>query len=73
MIKAALGFLLLLPLASCLAGAAIGATGAVVGTAAGVTGAVVGTTVKTTGRVVGAMIPDGDHHRRHDEDDGDDR
>lgn len=50
--------LLLAPLPSCLAGAAIGA-------AATVTGAVVGAAVKTTGAVVDAAIPDGDK----DEDD----
>ncbi|HVY84144.1 MAG TPA: hypothetical protein VG943_03365 [Caulobacterales bacterium] len=42
-------------LSSCLAGAAIGAAGAVAGAA-----------VKTTGAVVGAAIPDGDDH--HDKD-----
>lgn len=52
--------LLMLPLASCLAGA-------VVGTTVGVAGAVVGTAVKTTGAVIGAAIPDGE-----DEEDEDD-
>ena len=60
--------LLMLPLASCLAGAAIGVAGAATGAAVHVTGAVVGTTVKTAGTVVGAVTPhrdrdkDPDHH-----------
>jgi ABC-type methionine transport system permease subunit len=45
MLKALASLLLVLPLASCLVGAAIGATGAVVGAAVGATGAVVGATV----------------------------
>jgi len=64
MVKALVGLLLMLPLASCLAGAAIGATGAVVGAAVGVTGAVAGATVKTTGAVIDAATPGDD-----DEDD----
>lgn len=60
MIKALAALLLMLPLASCLAGA-------VVGTTVGVAGAVVGTAVKATGAVVDAVIPDGDD----DEDDDD--
>jgi hypothetical protein len=40
-------------LSGCLAGAAIGAAGAVVGTTANVA-------VKTTGAVIGAVTPDGD-------------
>lgn len=40
-------------LSGCLAGAAIGAAGAVVGTTATVA-------VKTTGAVIGAVTPDGD-------------
>jgi hypothetical protein len=60
----ALALLLLAPmLASCLAGAAIGAAGAVVGAA----GTVAGAAVKVTGAVVGAVIPDG-----KDEEDEDD-
>ena len=60
--------LLMLPLASCLAGAAISTAGAAAGAAVHVTGAVVGTTVKTAGAVVGAVTPhndrdkDPDHH-----------
>lgn len=60
--------LLMSPLASCLAGAAIGAAGATAGAAVHVTGAVVGATVKTAGAVVGAASghhnrdKDGDHH-----------
>jgi hypothetical protein len=60
MIKVLAALLLMLPLASCLAGA-------VVGTTVGVAGAIVGTAVKTTGAVVDAVIPDGD-----DEEDEDD-
>jgi hypothetical protein len=60
MMKALGSLLVVLPLASCLAGAAIGATGAVVGAAVGVTGAVVGTTVKTTGAVIDAATPGDD-------------
>lgn len=56
--------LLMLPLASCLAGAAIGTAGAAAGAAVHVTGAVVGATVKTTGAVVGAVTP----HRDRDKD-----
>lgn len=60
-------FLLTVPLASCLAGAAISATGHVVGAAVGATGAVVGTTVKTTGAVVDAVTPgDDDEDERRD-------
>lgn len=58
MIKTMAALLLVVPLASCLAGAAVG-------TAVNVTGAVVGAGVKTTGAVIGAVIPDGDD----DEDD----
>jgi hypothetical protein len=68
MIRTIAVILLMLPLSSCLAGAAISATGAVVGAAVGVTGAVVGATVKTTGAVVDAAIPDGDD-KDDDEDD----
>jgi hypothetical protein len=61
----AFALLLFAPLlASCLAGAAIGAAGAVVGT----TGAVVGAAVKVTGAVVGAVIPNG-KDEEEDEDD----
>lgn len=60
MLKALASLLLVLPLASCLVGAAVGATGAVVGAAVGVTGAVVGTTVKAGGAVVDAVIPGDD-------------
>jgi hypothetical protein len=66
MLKALASLLLALPLMSCLAGAAISATGAVVGAAVDVAGAVVGTTVKATGAVVGAAIPDGGDDE-HDE------
>lgn len=66
MIRAFATLLLLAPLAGCLVGTAIGATGAVVGAAVGVTGAVVGATVKTTGAVAGAIIPGDDNE---DEDD----
>ena len=68
MIRAIAIALLMLPLASCLAGAAIGVAGAATGAAVHVTGAVVGTTVKTAGAVVGAVSPhndrdkDPDHH-----------
>jgi hypothetical protein len=58
--------LLMLPLASCLAGAAIHAAGATAGAAVGVTGAVVSTTVKTTGAVAGAVLPHDDHDKGHD-------
>lgn len=57
--------LLMLPLASCLAGAAIGVAGATAGAAIGVTGAVVSTTVKTTGAVVGTALPHDDHDKDH--------
>lgn len=60
MIRALATLLLMAPLAGCLVGAAVGATGAVVGAAVGVTGAVVGATVKTTGAVVGAVLPGDD-------------
>ena len=53
--------LLMLPLASCMAGAAIGVAGAATGAALHVTGAVVGATVKTAGAAVGAVTP---HHDR---------
>ena len=59
--RALAALLLMLPLASCLAAAAVGA-------AVEVTGAVVGTAVKTTGAVIDAAVPDGDD----DKDDGDD-
>ena len=50
---------MMLPLASCLAGAAIGVAGAATGAAIHVTGAAVGATVKTGG----AVTP---HHRDKD-------
>jgi hypothetical protein len=53
--------LLMTPLASCLAGAAIGVAGATAGAAVQVTGAVVGATVKTAGTAVGAVTA---HHNR---------
>lgn len=53
MLRALAVVLMMLPLASCLAGAVVGA-------AVGVTGAVVGAAVDTTGAVVDAAIPDGD-------------
>ena len=64
MIRALVGALLMLPLASCLAGAAIHTAGAATSAAVGVAGAVVSTTVKTTGAVAGTVVP---HHDR-DED-----
>ncbi len=64
MIRMLIAALLMLPLASCLAGAAIGTAGAAAGAAVHVTGAVVGATVKTTGAVVGAVTP----HRDRDKD-----
>ena len=54
---------MMLPLTSCLAGAAIGVAGAATGAAIHVTGAAVGVTVKTGGAVVGAVTP---HHRDKD-------
>ena len=68
MIRLLAVLLLTAPLASCLAGAAIGVAGATAGAAVHVTGAVVGATVKTAGAAVGAVTPqrdrdkDGDHH-----------
>jgi hypothetical protein len=53
MLRALAVVLLMLPLASCLAGAVVGAT-------VDVAGAVVGTAVKTTAVIVDAAIPDGD-------------
>jgi hypothetical protein len=67
MFKALASLLLMAPLASCLAGAAIGATGAVVGAAVGVTGAVVGAAVKTTGAVIDAATPGDDHDDEEDD------
>ncbi|MGQ0533997.1 MAG: hypothetical protein ACT4OF_15090 [Caulobacteraceae bacterium] len=69
MIRVLAALLFVIPLASCLAGAAIGATGAVIGAAVGVTGAVVGTTVKVTGAAVDAVIPDGDDENDGEEND----
>lgn len=60
MIRTLAVLLLMLPLASCLAGAVVGA-------AVDVTGAVVSTGIKTTGAVVDALLP-GD-----DDDDDDDK
>jgi hypothetical protein len=54
---------MILPLASCLAGAAIGVAGAATGAAIHVTGAAVGATIKTGGAVVAAVTP---HHRDKD-------
>ena len=68
MIRMLVAVLLMTPLASCLAGAAIGVAGATAGAAVHVTGAVVGATVKTAGAAVGAATAhhdrdkDGDHH-----------
>ena len=56
MIRALAALLAALPLAACMAGAALDATGRLVG----VTGAVVETGVKVTGAVVDAAIPDDD-------------
>ena len=53
MIRLVAALLLMLPLSSCLAAAAVGAT-------VGAAGAVVGAGAKATGAVVGAAIPDGD-------------
>jgi hypothetical protein len=64
MLKAIASVLLIVQLASCLVGTAIGATGAVVGAAVGVTGAVVGTTVKAGGAVIDAATP-GDDDEDH--------
>jgi hypothetical protein len=69
MIRAIWTLLLVAPLAGCLVGAAVGATGAVVGAAVGVTGAAVGAGAKVTGAVIDAAIPDGDE----DEDEDDNR
>jgi hypothetical protein len=69
MIRALAVLLLMLPLASCLAGAAIGVTGRVIGTTVGVAGNVVEAGVKVTGAVVDAAIPDDNDD---DEKDGDD-
>jgi hypothetical protein len=60
MLKALAALILVLPLAGCLVGAAVGTAGAIVGTTAGVI-------VGTTGAVIDAAIPDGD-----DEEDDDD-
>lgn len=68
MIRAFTALLLMVPLASCLAGAALGATGRVIGTTVGVTANVVEAGVKVTGAVVDAAIPDDDDE---DEKDGD--
>ena len=60
--------LMMAPLGSCLAGAAIGVAGATAGAAVHVTGAVVGASVKTVGAVVDVANgphnrdKDGDHH-----------
>jgi hypothetical protein len=58
--RALAALLLMTPLASCLAGAAVGA-------AVEVTGAVVGAAVKTTGAVIDAATPDGDDDEDDDE------
>lgn len=69
MIRSLLIVLLAGPLlASCLVGAAVGATGAVVGAAVGATGAVVGATVDVTGAVIDAATP-GDDDDDKDKDD----
>jgi hypothetical protein len=68
MIKALASLLLVLPLASCLVGTAISATGAVVGAAVDVTGSVVGATVKTTGAVIDAATPGDDEEDENDDD-----
>lgn len=67
MIRALTIMLATLPLAACVAGAALSATGRIVGAAVGVTGAVVETGVKVTGAVVDAAI-----HDRDDKDPDDD-
>lgn len=70
MIRTLFVFLLAAPLlAGCLAGAVVGATGAVIGAAVGVTGAVVGATVGAGGAVIDAATPDDDDD---DDKDGDD-
>jgi len=64
-------FIVIAPLllSSCLAAAAIGATGAVVGAGVKATGEVVGAGVHATGAVVGAALP-GDHDKdKHHHDD----
>ena len=68
MVKAFVAALFMLPLASCLAGAAIGAAGAAAGAAVHVTGAVAGATIKTAGAAVGAAT--GRHDRDKDGRDG---
>ena len=56
MIRALTALLLVFPLASCLAGAALNATGRVIGTTVGVTANVVEAGVKVTGAVVDAVV-----------------
>jgi hypothetical protein len=55
-----------LPLAACMAGAAIGAAGAAAGAAVHVTGAVAGATIKTTGAAVDAVTGHRDHSKQPD-------
>ncbi len=69
MIRSLLVVLLAGPmLASCLVGAAVGATGAVIGATVGATGAVIGATVDVTGAVIDAAIPGDDDDKDHDDD-----
>ncbi|MGE0596760.1 MAG: NF038104 family lipoprotein [Hyphomonadaceae bacterium] len=63
MFRVLASLLLMLPLSSCLAAAAVGAT-------VGAAGAVVGAGAEATGAVIGAAIP-GDDDDEDDEDDDD--